>query len=66
MKKNQVEKRIFEFLNQAEIGFSLKDELYRLVRTEKRVSVLLGQMSAMGISKDLYGVLEGILGAWQE
>lgn len=60
-KKNRVEERIFEFLNQAEIPFSLKDELYRLVQTGKSVPVVLGQMHTMGISAELCGVLEEIL-----
>ena len=59
------EERIFDFLNQAEIEFGLKDELYRLIRTRKSVPVLLGQMSAMGLEKELYGVLAELLTAWK-
>ncbi len=62
---NVVEERIFDFLNQAEIEFGLKDELYRLIRTRKSVPVLLGQMSAMGLEKELYGVLAELLTAWK-
>ena len=62
--ENHVEKRCFEFLNQAEIGFTLKDRLYQMVQKEKRVPVLLAQLSAMGLEEDLLGVLTEILTAY--
>ena len=60
---NQVEERIFQLLNQAEIGFEWKDAIYRLVQKGKRVPVQLAQLHAMGIDRDLYGALEEILTA---
>lgn len=60
---NNVEERIFAFLNQAEIEFSLKDELYHLVRKGKKIPVLLAELHAMGIDEDLCGALEEILTA---
>ena len=65
VKGNPVRDRIFDFLNQAEIEYGLKDELYRLICSGKSVPVLLGQMSAMGLEKDLYGALTELLTAWQ-
>lgn len=65
VKGNLVRERIFDFLNQAEIEFRWKDELYRLICSGKSVPVLLGQMNAMGPDKDLYGVFTEFLTAWQ-
>lgn len=55
--KNHCEDVIFNFLDQAEIGFVLKDEIFELVKREKRIPVLLGQLKAMEMDEDLYGVL---------
>ena len=62
-KENHVEKRCFDFLNQAEIGFTLKDRLYQMIQKEKRVPVLLAQLSSMDLDEDLLGVLTEILTA---
>ncbi len=61
--RNFCEERIFRFLDQAEIAFSLKDEIFALVQKEKRIPVLLGQLKAMEIGEDLYGVLAEYLTA---
>lgn len=68
-KENHQAEACFEFLNQAEIAFPLKDELYRLItgggqgiRTE-RIPALLGELAAMELDKDLYGALAEILTA---
>lgn len=37
---NQIEKRCFDFLNQAEIGFVLKDEIYGLITSGKKTTVI--------------------------
>ena len=60
---NGVKERIFAFLNQAEIEFERKDEIYRSVQKGKRVPVLLAELYAMGIDQELYGALEEILTA---
>ena len=66
VKENLVTERIFAFLNQAEIEFELKDKIYGLIQTGKRVPVLLAQFHAMKIDKELCGALEEFLTAWQE
>ena len=60
---NDVISRCFDFLNQAEIAFQVKDAVYHLITTEKRVHVLLAQLQTMNLEKDLYGVLVEILTA---
>ena len=62
-KGNEVQKRIFEFLNQAEIEFMQKDEIFQAVKKETRVSVLLAGLHAMGLEKGLYEALAEILTA---
>ena len=60
---NRIEKRIFDFLNQAEIGFVLKDRLYQLITAGKNLPVLLSELQSMELDKDLYGALMEILTA---
>ena len=60
---NHVLKRCFDFLNQAEIGFILKDQLFNIISSENRISVLLSKLSSMNIDKDIYGALVEILTA---
>lgn len=61
---NDTVERCFRFLDQAEISFDLKDAVYRRITGEKRTHVLLGQLSAMELDRDLYGALMEILTAW--
>ena len=63
VEENQIEKRCFDFLNQAEIGFVLKDRLYQLITSGKKVTVLLSELQSMELDKDLYGALTEILTA---
>ena len=60
---NHVEQRCFDFLNQAEIDFRLKDQIYGLIVREKRVAAVLAQLDAMNISAELKGVISEILTA---
>lgn len=61
---NDTTERCFRFLDQAEISFDLKDEIYRRIAKESRIPVLLGQLNAMELDHDLYGALLEILTAW--
>lgn len=61
--QNEVEKRCFDFLNQAEIEFYLKDALYQLITKEKDRTVLLSKLAAMEINEDLYKALAELLSA---
>ena len=61
--ENQIEKRCFDFLNQAEIGFVLKDRLYQLITSGKKLPALLSELQSMELDKDLYGALTEILTA---
>ena len=61
--KNQVEERCFDFLNQAEISFVLKDRIYSLLQKGKDAAILVAELSAMGLDPDLYGALVEIITA---
>ena len=63
--QNDVRKRCFDFLNQAEIAFMQKDCIYELICKEERVSVLGQTLTAMGIDRELCGALMEILTARQ-
>ena len=62
---NDTVERCFRFLDQAEVEFDLKDAIYRCITRESRTSVLLGQLNAMELNRDLYGALLELLTAWE-
>ena len=62
---NDTVERCFRFLDQAEVEFDLKDAIYRCITRESRTSVLLGQLNAMELDRDLYGALLELLTAWE-
>ena len=61
--KNDVQRRCFEFLDQAEISYIVKEQLYKAVRKERPVHLILAELAAMDLEPDLYGVLAEILSA---
>ena len=61
--KNPVEEICFEFLNQAEIEFFLKDQIYGLIQNEKRLPVLISRLQTMNLEEKLLGALMEILTA---
>lgn len=60
-KENKVVEHCFAFLNQAEISFLLKDQIYNLIKNEKRIPVLISELSTMGLEEHLYGALMELL-----
>ena len=61
--ENDIVKDCFEFLDQAEIPFLLKEQIFHLVNTEKDRIVLLSQLQAMETDADLLGALTEIISA---
>lgn len=55
--KNDVKEACFKFLNQAEITFFLKDQIYEIVQKESRLPVLISQLHTMGLEEKLLSVL---------
>lgn len=60
---NQTEIYAFDFLNQAEIGFELKEQLYTLIQKQKNIPVLIAELHAMNLEEHLYAALVEILTA---
>ena len=52
-----------KILNQAEIEFFLKDQIYALVQKENRLPVLISQLHTMNLKEKLLAVLIEILTA---
>lgn len=63
-KGNRIVERSFDFLNKAEIEFALKDKLYSLVKSGKSISVMMAEINAMEIEKNLEGAMIEILSAY--
>ena len=61
--ENQVVETCFDFLNQAEISFVQKDKIYHLIQKEKRIPILIAELSTMGLEENLYGALMEIITA---
>ena len=60
---NKVIEKCFEFLNQAEIDFWMKEQIYFLITKENRIPVVLAHLQKMELEKDLMGVLIEIITA---
>ncbi len=55
--ENTTLKNCFGFLNQAEIDFMCKDAVYEVLNSGKSTSMVISQLSAMDLNKDLFGAL---------
>ena len=62
--ENQVEKEIFEFLDQAEMSYEEKERIYNEVLKQRELPILISQLNAMEIDRDIMGVLLEILTAY--
>ena len=62
--RNDIKKRSFVFLEQAEIAFSLKDDIYNLIAGEGSVVLILSELKAMNLDTHLLGVITEILTAY--
>ena len=61
--KNDVQKKCFDFLNQAEIEFFLKDRIYGVIQKENRLPILIASLQTMGLDEKLLAVLMEIITA---
>ena len=61
--ENDVKEICFKFLNQAEIDFFLKDQIYGLLQKETRLPILISTLHTKGLEEKLLGVLMEILTA---
>lgn len=61
--ENNIIDEVFAFLNQAEISFTLKESLYQLIMKQHNPIVLLSELQAMELDKDLQGALVEIITA---
>lgn len=59
--KNNIVNRAFEFLNEAQIEFSLKEKIYKIITMHKNQLKIMGDLQAMDLDDDLFGVLSEII-----
>ena len=59
--KNNIVNRAFEFLNEAQIEFSLKEKIYKTITMHKNQLKIMGDLQAMDLDDDLFGVLSEII-----
>lgn len=64
LKQNDVQKNCFLLLNQAQIAFSQKDELYGMIKTDMPVDKKIVSIVNMDINQHLQGALCEILSAY--
>lgn len=63
---NPVEEQIYDFLNQAEISFGTKDQIYRLACGKKEdAASLIGEMQALDVNEKLQRAVMEIVGAYR-
>ena len=61
--ENHVTEECFDFLNQAEIPFLLKEALYQTIKDQEDKTVLLSTLQAMELDRELLGALTEIITA---
>lgn len=61
--ENHVTEECFDFLNQAEIPFPLKEVLYQAIKDQEDMTVLLSTLQAMELDRELLGALTEIITA---
>ncbi len=61
--ENHVTEECFDFLNQAEIPFPLKEVLYQTIKDQEDKTVLLSTLQAMELDRELLGALTEIITA---
>lgn len=61
--ENPVESMVFEFLNQAEIEFDIKEILFNKIKKRESLGILLPELQSIGIGTELVGALTEILTA---
>lgn len=62
--ENPVQEMIYDFLNQAEIAFDVKDRVYALSGKWKgNITALMGELQAMDVKEELQRVILEIVGA---
>ena len=61
--ENDTKAYVFDFLNQAEIAFELKDRLYEQIVKADQPAMALSQLIAMDLDPDLLGAVAEILTA---
>ncbi|MCR5754432.1 MAG: glycoside hydrolase family 31 protein [Acetatifactor sp.] len=60
-KQNDVKQLVFDFLNQAEMGFGLKKDIFRLFEEHKTVEEIQKELKKMDLQPDLYGAIYEIM-----
>ncbi len=65
IKKNAVSDVVFEFLNQAEISFALKKDIYCAVETGGSPDQIMESLEQMNIASDLYKAIYEIVFAYE-
>lgn len=58
---NDSTRRIFDFLNQAEIPYLTKQAIYKTVRRYTDVGEILGALRAMDLEEDLFDCISEFL-----
>jgi hypothetical protein len=61
--RNNAEKLIYDFLNQAEIDFGKKSAIIEVVRSGKSVLIMINELQTMGLEEDLVKCVTEILTA---
>ena len=64
---SSVKEQIFDFLNQAEIAFAAKEQIFQAAENAQgRPEILISELQAMEIPEDLRGAVMELVGAYVE
>lgn len=62
--ENEIKNRVFDFLNQAEIEYSLKKQIYKKVSECNNTGFIISELNAMKLNENLLGSLIEIITAY--
>ena len=58
---NNIANRVFEFLNEAQIEFALKERIYKVITIHNNPIKIIGDLQAIDLDSELFGVLSEII-----
>ncbi|EHJ01903.1 glycoside hydrolase family 31 [Clostridium sp. DL-VIII] len=61
---NNITKHIFDFLNEAQIEFEIKDKIYNIINSHETSVKIIGALQTLELDKDLFGAICEIILAY--
>lgn len=64
LSRNNIDREIFDFLNEAQIRFDIKDKIYNIINSHENKTKIIGDLQTLDLDKDLFGAVCEIILAY--